>query len=252
MSKLKKDAKILSSLSVTLLLVLLYIIIFEFTWVSQNYIPKPSLLLESFFSLWSAYKLNASLIETTSVIFPVLFFSVIIFEAIQPIVIKILFKYEGIFNIAAPFKYFSFFFAALIFNLVFPQSFWGKILFAFLFTMLIQLKILFDNKVTIKDEYILAIKSLGVSENKIYSKVIWKTLQPHYYGKLHYVHLQLWIAVLIYEFISASIGVGAVYRTAFEFNDLSAVIALGIFISLIIWAVNSILKFAISKFIFWE
>jgi len=109
-----------------------------------------------------------------------------------------------------------------------------------------------DEMESVTEEYVQSAKSLGLSDNQIFPKVIWKSLMPKVYNNLIPVHTQLWIAVLIYEFVGSSIGMGAIYRLAFTYNDLLAIISLGIFISLVILIVNSILKIVISKLIFWK
>ncbi len=53
------NKKPLTISNITTILTLLYIVLFEFTLVEQSLFPKPSLLIESFFSLWSEYNLLA-------------------------------------------------------------------------------------------------------------------------------------------------------------------------------------------------
>jgi len=238
--------------NITILLILLYIILFEFIWVTQNIIPKPSLVFDSLISLWSEYNLLNAFFETTAVILPVILIAVVVLEILVKIFLKIFIDYSGIVNIAAPFKYFSFFFFALVLNFVFPESLLAELIFAILFVLFNLLKILSNKTNFIAEEYILTAKSLGLSKNQILSQIIWKSLKPKVYCSIVPLHTKLWTAVLIYEFIGASIGVGTIYRLAFNYNDLLAIISLSIFISVVILIGNSILKIVVSKLIFWK
>ncbi len=238
--------------NITIFLILLFIVLFQFVWVTQSIVPKPSLIIDSFLSLWSEYNLLDSLFETTAVIFPAILLAIVILEVLSKILLGIFIKFNGIMNIAAPFKYFSFFFFALLLNFIFPHSLFAEFLFAILWVLFKLLKIISDETDFIAEEYLLSAKSLGLSNTQVFSQVIWKSLKPKVYSTLVQIHTQLWVVVLIYEFIGASIGIGTIYRLAFNYNDLLAIISLGIFISLVVLSVNSILKFVVSKLIFWK
>ena len=237
---------------ITIFLISIYIVLFEFIWVTQSIIPKPSLLFDSFISLWSDYNLLNAFFETTAVIFPAILIAIVVLEIFAKLFLKTLIDYSGIINIVTPFKYFSFFFFALLLNFVFQESLLAEILFAILFVISKLLTSVFNEKNFAEEEYILSAQSLGLSKSQIYSIVVWKSLKPNVYKNLTKVHMQLWVAVLIYEFIGASIGMGAVYRLAYNYNDVLSLISLGIFISFVILIVNSIIKMVVSKLIFWK
>jgi ABC-type nitrate/sulfonate/bicarbonate transport system permease component len=114
------------------------------------------------------------------------------------------------------------------------------------------INVLIKSTKSISEEYVETAKSLGLSNGEVISKVIWKSLKPKVYGNLVKIHNQLWIAVIIYEFIGAVNGIGSVYKITFEYNDLFAIISLGIFISLVVLLLNFILKFVVSKLVFWK
>ena len=63
---------------ITILLILIYIVLFEFIWVTQNIIPKPFLIIDSFLSLWSEYNLLNAFFETTAVIFPAILIAILV------------------------------------------------------------------------------------------------------------------------------------------------------------------------------
>jgi ABC-type nitrate/sulfonate/bicarbonate transport system permease component len=127
-----------------------------------------------------------------------------------------------------------------------------EFIFAVIFILGKLLQILSDSTESLNEDYIYTAKSLGVSKGQILSKVIWKDLKPNVYDKLISIHTQTWVVVIVYEFVSAVNGIGSVYKLAYDYNDLAAIISLGIFISLVIVSVNSILKIVVAKLIFWK
>ena len=245
-------SKPFSTLYLTISLVAIYIVLFEYTWVTQSFLPKPSVLLDSFFSLWSEYNLFGALGETTVIVFPVIVILVLFFEIAIKYLLSLLDRYNGILNISAPFKYFSFFVFALLFNLIFESSIIGEVVFAILFTFGKLISVLNSSMRTKSAEYIDSSKSLGVSKSDIFSHVIWNNIKPYFYSHISILHSQLWIVILTYEFIGGVVGIGSIYKLAYSYNDLVAIISLGIFISLLILAVNSLIKFFVSKLIFWH
>lgn len=244
--------KPLSISKITILLIMVYIVLFEFIWVTQNIIPKPFLIIGSFQSLWTEYNLLNAFFETTAVIFPAILIAIIVLESLAKLFLRHFLSYSGIVNITVIFKYFSFFFVALLLNFIFPNSLIAEFLFASLFVLFKFLKIVSDASDSIAEEYVLSAKSFGLLNNQIYSDVIWKSLRPKVYNNLTLIHTQLWAAILIYEFVGSSLGMGTIYRLAFSYNDLLAIISLGIFIVLVILIFNSIFNLVVSKLVFWK
>lgn len=247
-----KEVKTLSKSNITIFFILIYLVLFEFAWVNQSSIPKPSMLLETFASLITEYNLLNGLFETTAILFPAIFLAILIIEFFIRIFLNIILNFNGIINISSPFKYFSFFFFALLFNVIFPNSLLAEFVFITFLVLGNLITTLSDASNSISKEYIESAESLVLSNGKILSKVFWKSIKPNYYGKLVKIHTNAWLAVIVYEFIGAVNGVGAIYKLAFDYNDLFAIISLGIFIAILILAVNSILNFVISKLVFWE
>jgi len=249
---IKKTKNTLTSSNITILFTLIYFILFEFAWINQSVIPKPSMLIESFISLISEYHLFDAFFETTAVLFPAIFLGVVLFEIFNKIILYVIFNLRGIINISSPFKYFPIIFFALLFNSVFEHSLWAEFIFIILLIFGNLITTVCEAKNSIALEYIDSAKSLGVSNGKILSKVVWEHIKPKFYGNLITIQKQTWIAVIVYEFIGSTNGIGSVYRLAYDYNDLFAIISLGIFTSIIIVLVNSILKFFIAKLVFWE
>ncbi|NOX64366.1 MAG: ABC transporter permease subunit [Chlorobi bacterium] len=239
-------------LSIVAALILIYIVLFEFVFIPVRFIPKPSILFESFMSLWDSYNLAALLFSTTSIIYISLLLGSMLVTFSAKYLLKIIYEYPGILNLSTPFKYFTVFFFAIIFNLWFSDSFIAEFIFAILFVFAFIISSLITESKKEKEEYVLAARSLGLNKDEIYSKIIWKELQPKIFGGLLKLHVSLWMIVLIYEFVGQTEGVGALYFSAYQYNDIGAIIALGILISLLILIGNMLIKYLNNKIFFWE
>ncbi len=237
---------------ITAVFILLYIVLFEFTIVTQNIFPKPSLLLESFISLWSEYKLLGGLAETTAVLFPAILFVILFIEVGIRIILTLFIEYSGVKNIVASFKYFSFFFFSLFFNLLWADSLLVEFIFVYFFVLSELLQVISSSLKLVRKEYIHSAKSLGFSKGEILSKVIWKDIKPSVYSNLVVMHTRTWIVVIIYEFVGSLNGVGSIYKLAYNYNDILAVISLGIFIALLVLLINYLIKLVVARLIFWK
>ena len=239
-------------LSLVAAFIFIYIILFEFVLVPVRFIPKPSILFESFISLWDAYNLAVLLFSTTSIIYSALLLGYLLITFSAKYLLKVIYEYPGLMNFSIPFKYFSIFLFALLFNLWFSDSLTAEFIFAILVVLSFLLSALKRESQNPKEEYVLTAKSLGLSSEEIYGKVIWKDLQPSIFSGLAKLHISLWMIILIYEFVGQNEGVGSLYFTAFSYNDIAAVFALGILICLLILFGNMIIKYLYQKIFFWE
>ena len=239
-------------LSLVAAFIFIYIILFEFVLIPVRFIPKPSILFESFISLWDTYNLAVLLFSTTSIIYIALLLGSLLITFSAKYLLKIIYEYPGLMNLSVPFKYLSAFFFALLFNLWFSDSLTAEFIFAILVVLSLLLLALNRESQNPKEEYVLTAKSLGLSSNEIYGKVIWKDLQPSIFSGLTKIHVSLWMIILIYEFVGQNEGVGSIYFTAYSYNDIAAVFALGILISLLILIGNLIIKYLYQKIFFWE
>lgn len=239
-------------LSLVAAIIFIYIVLFEFVLLPIRFIPKPSILFESFISLWDTYNLAVLLFSTTSIIYIALLLGSLLIIFSAKYLLKIIYEYPGLMNLNIPFKYFSIFFFALLFNIWFSDSLTAEFVFAFLVVLSFLLSALNTVSQNPKEEYVLTAKSLGLSSNEIYGKVIWKDIQPSIFSKLTKLHISLWTIILIYEFVGQNEGIGSLYFLAYSYNDIAAIVALGILISLLILIGNMVIKFLYKKIFFWE
>lgn len=233
-------------------LVFIYISLFEFTLPINKVLPKPSMLLESFFSIWPVYNLFIAFAITTTIVYLSLAIGYLLLIVKSRYIITAAYEYNNSVETLKLFRYFPPFFAAILFAFWFRDSIAAEALFGLLSVAFILGGKLFVESKNAKSEFILTGRNLGLSKNEIYSKIIWKSVEPIVYKELSRVHYFLWIIIMIYEFIAEIEGFGGVYRIALLYNDFSALISIAIFISIIIWLGNLIIDVLGKKMFSWE
>ncbi len=246
------DNKFKSKIVLTVTLIFIYILLFQFILPVNKVLPKPSLLIESFIIIWSDYNLLTSLAVTSTVIYLSLILSSIVIYWLGKVIIMIAMEYRNSYELVQLLKYFPAFFFAIIFVYWFGNSIWGELLFAFCISLFFLKRNIFDLSINVKETYIITAKNLGLLNNEIYSDVIKKAIFPKLYNSLKPIHNYLWIIILIYEFISQKNGLGGVYYTALLYNDFTALFSVAILISLLIWIGDFMINFITKKIFFWE
>lgn len=239
---------------VTFLLVLLftYIILFEFILPLNKILPKPSLLYESFLYIWKGYNLLSALAITSTVIYLAIIIAYLVISATAGIIIKFALEYPDAVEKLKVFRYFPAFFIAILFSYWFQDSIIAEFIFAFLTSLAL---ILFNLISEIKNHnpvYVETALNLGSNKYLIYSKVIFKDIQPKHFNGLIRIHYYLWILVMIYEFINNIGGFGGVYRTALIYRDFAGLFSVAIVISILILFGSIVINFIKEKLFFWE
>lgn len=239
-------------LASSIVILLVYVILFEFVLLENRILPKPSLLLESFTALFYDYNLLGELAVTTTVVYISMLLAYIFISFAAPVLINIFLNYDGIINGLRLFRYFPAFFYAILFALWFPFSFAAEFFFSFTASLFFLGLMIFQNTGKTKSEYVFAALNLGASEKKVYKDVVWKSVQPHVFHALKRLHYYLWVLVLIYEYIGNSAGIGYLYSVLLEYMDFASLFAVAIDISILIWLGNFLIDFFDKKLIYWE
>ena len=232
--------------------VLVYYVLFEFILPLNKILPKPTLIIESFISLWNDYNLLSAFAVSASAVYTSIIIGYLIINYASGFIITVFKKNTEMFFPLRLFRYFPAFFYAVIFAFWFPESIIAEYFFtliASIFFLLISIKSELPN---IKNEYLDASRSLGKSESEINSKVIWKLIQPNIFDSLSRLHYYLWVLVLVFEFIGKISGFGGIYDSLLTYHDFAALFALAIIISLIIFAGSSFIKYFKNKTIYWR
>jgi ABC-type nitrate/sulfonate/bicarbonate transport system permease component len=209
------------------------------------------MLLESFFSIWPVYNLFIAFAITTTIVYLSLAIGYLLLIVKSRYIITAAYEYNNSVETLKLFRYFPPFFAAILFAFCSGFNCSRSIIRLLSVAFILGGKLFVESK-NAKSEFILTGRNLGLSKNEIYSKIIWKSVEPVVYKELSRVHYFLWIIIMIYEFIAEIEGFGGVYRIALLYNDFSALISIAIFISIIIWLGNVIIDVLGKKMFSWE
>jgi len=241
-----------NAFSLVAVFLFVYIILFEFILPVNRLLPRPSLILKSFHLIWTGYNLTSALSNTLLVVYVALIVTYLIIYAKVPYLFKWFVQYKNSFITLGVFKYIPLFFTLVIFNLWFNDKLYGEFIFAVLFCLVLSLNKLFNETGNVKEEYILAARSLGLTSNEISEKVYWKSVQPEFVKYFAKLHISLWSILLVFEFIGNTNGMGKAFQEALTDSNLTAVVMFGIIVSLFIAFGNFVIESFRKIFTSWE
>ncbi len=230
----------------------IWIILFEFILPSNNFLPKPSIVLLSFTALVKDYHLFRNISITISEIYLSMF--------VAYYVSKIFFQYLGSFNFfldAADSIYKFFKFLPVIIPGIFlifwiPNSNYTGFIFAFLISLTAISAAIKEESLKVKHEYVDSAISLGAKKNIIARDVIWNGIQPNLLDFIFQFHYFLWLSLLLFEFINGGFGIGAIYKSALQYRDLSSLFSISVIVGIIIFLGFLVLKYLRRKFFHWS
>ncbi len=227
-----------------------YIVLGEFTSLI-NFLPKPTILLDSFSSLWTDYNLLAEISISTTAVYLGLFIGIIFIEIASSFIISLFNEKRNVMQLFNFIKYFPAFFFAILFSFWFSDSIIAEIIFAIIAVIAILLSSIQSALNSTNKNYVDTSLSYNISKGKL-AHIIWKDAQPKVYSNLKRVHYYLWALIMIFEFIGTFNGVGSVYYFAHNYNDYAAFFSLAILIAILIWIGDSLIILLKNKLINWE
>lgn len=233
-------------------LLFVYILLFEFILPINRVLPKPSILFETFESMWADYNLFDSLIVTVSVVYAAMVINLLMVGLTAGKIIQLFKTLPGISESAAFVKYFPLLAFISIIEFWFPHSLPIEYLFGIVISFFMYTGLIRASLKKVDKNYLDSAKSLGMNESQLNSKVIWKSIQPEIFQGIERQHINLWGLILIFEFVNFSYGLGSVYYRMLSYSDFSGIITLSLLIAVIIFAGNLILNYLKEKIIFWE
>jgi ABC-type nitrate/sulfonate/bicarbonate transport system permease component len=193
---------------------------------TNYFVPKPSVVLESFSSLWNDYNLLPNLFSTIGCIYLSLLIALIFSNFLSNKVIDKKFsKYLIKERIKGHFIFLMFSFLILS-AIWFSDFYFFKIIFASaISTLAITIKNL-RGMDKVNRHFIDSMKSLGFSKGVVQNKIISKLLRPTLLNYVKNYQFVLWMILIIYEILIGREGIGFMLKKIVEYKDLSAAIAL--------------------------
>ncbi len=229
-----------------------YVLLFEFILPANKYFPKPTILIDTFKDLFTGYNFIQNLFYTTTIVYFAILVSIILILIFKTVFIKLALNYPLFGKNLSFFKFIPVIVFAIIWNLWFEINFYSELLFLILANILIFSSKIFDVLPKINTDYIYALRGLSVNDSKITNNTYWKIILPKVFGDITFIHLKLWLIVLIIEFISVSEGIGKILYDLNLYKDISGIFVISILLSVLILFFNKIIIYIKEKLIFWE
>ena len=233
-------------------LVFVYVVLAEFIIPVNNFLPKPSLFIDSFKYIWKDYQLLASIGYTVSFIYSSMILAYILIFLTKGILIKFIVEFRQMIITIHLFRYVPLFLILVFVSYWFPSSIIAEFIAAVILSLFHLIRKIFLESKNVKSEYLTVARNLGVPNAKVYGEIFWKELQPKLLSSLNRLQLYLWWVLLIYEFVGDANGIGAVIRSALAFNDYIALIYLILIVTLIIWWCDFLITQIERKLVFWN
>jgi NitT/TauT family transport system permease protein len=251
-SKIKNEESIVNKYLPYLVLLFVYVVLFEFILPVNKVLPKPTLLWQSLIAVWSDYSLLQEISLSTLIIYSGILSSFLILYLFRTPILKLLFNFGYVFPKFSFLKYFPAFFYAVIFAYWFPDSPYAEFLFVFVAVIFYLMLTITQNTDKVNKNLIDVAANLNLSESEIYSEVIWKNLLPYILDGLIKIHFLFWIIVLLYEYVGDYFGIGHVYNTALQYNDFSGLFSIAVYVALLIKFGSFVIEYTKSRMIYWK
>jgi ABC-type nitrate/sulfonate/bicarbonate transport system permease component len=227
--------------------------LFELVFPKNDFIPKPSVLSESFVSLFEHYFLFGHLSFSIAVLLFGVLFGFLIFFLLKNFA-AILFPKTSSEKKDLHIGCIMFFLILIglfrIWNFI---PFWFEFVFAALFTstqMLLRFSKYMQNK--FPAGYNSVITNLKISDDKIINKIKLKSFLPDVVKMIGNEFPLYFVLIIIYEFVINNNGLGTVFSQLLTNKDLSGFFAFIILLILIWLLLKSFIDKVFRKFIFWE
>jgi len=165
-------------------LLFVYILLFEFILPQNKVLPKPSILIDSVHSLFVEYNFGSALLLTFGAIYSIFILSYFILKMSSSIITTFKQIAPALGELLILKNYFLPIFLIFLFESWFGSSMWGEYLFLFILIMGSFKAVFINNIDALNDEYLIAAKSLGVSEKVMKRDIVFKMIQPKIYESI--------------------------------------------------------------------
>ncbi len=244
--------KVKTNFYVMILLLSIWIILTELFFPGTQVFPSPSLVIISINDLFKNYNFLSHLVSTVSIVYISMIAIILI--------VKAKFSFVDFHS-----KFVKYFLPIPNFFLIVPEiiiglllifwlgdSYFGKLIYAVIIsgTLVYKSLVKFDeNKIT---DHIIAAKSVGLSDQIINRKIIWKFIEPDILNDFLNKHTFFWSTIIAFEFIQNYNGIGFILRQALEYHDISLIVSLLLLITILVFLGDQLLKVVRNKYLFWN
>jgi len=235
-----------------LFFLLIWVVLFQFVFVQNNFLPKPLIVYNSFSDLVNIYQLPSNFFFSVGAIAFSLLISVILLYFLRYYLLTRNFISEILLSIYKLKYFIPVILIGIFFIFWFPHSIYAEYIFLTISSFIYLSGLMIKAKEGLENEYVIAAKSLGINNRKIYAEIEFKQLLPLLKDSFTTLHLNLWGLLIAYEYIQHTWGLGTIINNSIQYRDLSTLFSISLLICLTIISGNYILKFIFNRFIHWE
>lgn len=238
----------LKNFSPFLIPLILWIVLFEFIIPTNSFLPKPSLVLLSFPSLWKDYNLPANFISTFGCIYLSLLLALFFSKYLSNMIIDK--KFSNVLDNKRNKGYLIFLiFVFLILSTIwFSDFYFLKLIFASaLSTAAFTIKSL-KMMANVDKNFVDSMQSLGYTKHLIQYKIVPKLIRPSQLNFMDNFQYTLWLILIIYEILIGGEGIGIMFKKIVEYKDLSAAAAMLLILGFMMLAINKIYSYSVKNF----
>lgn len=233
----------------------IYLILFEFVFPANKYIPSVTVIGLSIIELFEQYNFALSLLSTIAAVYLTFFIHFIFMKISFPLLIKyqpdnssITLK-KNFFNF---FYYIPFLLLALIIILWFPDFILNKYIVAFFVLSSFCLnEFNLRNDKSLSD-YFDFYTTIGFKKSNIVNKIIFGLKEPEFFQIYLKKHSLIWTVILLVEFIQQKDGIGSILRIVFKYQDVSLTFTITLISSMILFLLHFGLRKLYNRIYFWN
>gem|GEM_PF-3476419 len=242
--------KLRINIKVLFVLLVIYVLLFDFVLPPLKAFPRVELIWESFLYLVAKHKILSGLgmiLSGIYISFLVAFISLFLFKRQVFALLgnyPLFFRNLNIFGFATPLVFTG------IFVLFFSDGILSEFAFLFILSLSFLINVFSENFPARYVTYEEAALGLGKNRREI-SNVVWKGLLPFVKESLPRFHKRIWLYVLLLQMFYAS-NLGGVFYQLIEFKDYAGFYAFAIALWIVIGVNHLIIKYFAEKVIFWD
>ncbi len=240
-------------IKITVFILLSYLILFELLYPANGFFPSFSVILLSLKELFDNYNFLSNFISTSAAVYTIItanyFFTRILFILFCKVNSDNLLVAQ---SITFLFHYIPFILISLLILIWLPDFIFDKYLIAILIFLPLGMHKVFGNENSDKKEYFNFYKSLGIKNSLITNKIMFKLFEPKYFLTQIENHSFIWSVVILTEFIQQKEGIGGILFAVFNYQDVSLLFSITVFISFLVFLIQKTLSSVYFRVYFWD
>ncbi len=239
-------------LSIYLTIITLYVLFVELMIPDYFFLPKISVLYNSFIDIYKTYPIKSGFLDTFISVTVSSLLVYTTFKMLGPLVCYLYINISAIRLINVFYKFTPVIFFMAIFILIFNFSYTAEIIFLCIILSFRYGGLIFDTLGNIPSELINSYRSMYNGTFTVMRKVLWRHALIEIKKKSSEYFIAMWGYAIVYEVLGNSVGLGKIIIYLLEFQDYYGLVALTVVVSFFIFMCTVLINFVVRNSTFWE